>query len=149
MLTSLFELYILRDTKVSAAKDHGKNYIKVRLPLVRHLLCNSLLRKLKTNLLHSCKVLQKERLDNSKRDKTNCHYLIFDSADICDFLGFLVHCFCTQRSHHVKTSNYVAVRESIMFLLIDLQNKHLWFPLGSIFPSLERRKLKEGISQAK
>ena len=33
-----YELHILPNiTKVSAAKDHGKNYMKVRPPLVRHL----------------------------------------------------------------------------------------------------------------
>ena len=34
---------ICEDEKVSGAKDHGKNYIKVRPPLVRHLLRNRLL----------------------------------------------------------------------------------------------------------
>ena len=36
-LTCEYELYISSNTKVSAAKDHGKNYMKVRPPLVRHL----------------------------------------------------------------------------------------------------------------
>ena len=31
------ELYTSPDTKVSTTKDHGKNYIKVRPPLVRHI----------------------------------------------------------------------------------------------------------------
>ena len=31
------ELHSLSNKKVSGAKDHGKNYIKVRSPLVRHL----------------------------------------------------------------------------------------------------------------
>ena len=30
------ELHSLPNKKVSGAKDHGKNYIKVRSPLVRH-----------------------------------------------------------------------------------------------------------------
>ena len=34
---SEYELHSLPNKKVSGAKDHGKNYIKVRLPLVRHL----------------------------------------------------------------------------------------------------------------
>ena len=38
-----YELHSLPNKKVSGAKDHGKNYIKVRPPLVRHLLCNRLL----------------------------------------------------------------------------------------------------------
>ena len=38
-----YELYILPNKKVSAAKHHGKNYIKVRPLLVRHLLRNRLL----------------------------------------------------------------------------------------------------------
>ena len=38
-----YELYILPNKKVSTAKDHGKNYIKDRPPLVRHLLRNGLL----------------------------------------------------------------------------------------------------------
>ena len=32
-----YELHSLPNKKVSRAKDHGKNYIKVRPPLVRHL----------------------------------------------------------------------------------------------------------------
>ena len=38
-----YELHSLPNKKVSGAKDHGKNYIKVRPPLVRHLLSNRLL----------------------------------------------------------------------------------------------------------
>ena len=37
-----YELHSLPNRKVSGAKDHGKNYIKVRPPLVRHLLRNRL-----------------------------------------------------------------------------------------------------------
>ena len=33
-----YELNSLPNKKVSGAKDHGKNYIKVRVPLVHHLL---------------------------------------------------------------------------------------------------------------
>ena len=33
-----YELHSLPNEKGSGAKDHGKNYIKVRPPLVRHLL---------------------------------------------------------------------------------------------------------------
>ena len=40
-----YELHIWPDTKVDAAKDHGKNFIKVRPPLVRHLLCTRLFMK--------------------------------------------------------------------------------------------------------
>ena len=36
-LTCEYELHILSNTKVGASKDPGKNYIKVRPPLVRHL----------------------------------------------------------------------------------------------------------------
>ena len=32
-----YEFHILPNRKDGAAKDHGKNYIKVRPPLVRHL----------------------------------------------------------------------------------------------------------------
>ena len=32
-----YKLHSLPNKKVSGAKDHGKNYIKVRPPLVRHL----------------------------------------------------------------------------------------------------------------
>ena len=42
-LTSEYELHILPNTKLSAAKDHGENYIKVRLSLVHRLLRNRLL----------------------------------------------------------------------------------------------------------
>ena len=38
-----YELHILLNKKVSVAKDHGKSYINVRPPLVRHLLCNCVL----------------------------------------------------------------------------------------------------------
>ena len=37
------ELYSLPNKKVNGAKDHGKNYIKVRPPLVPHLLRNRLM----------------------------------------------------------------------------------------------------------
>ena len=40
-----YKLHSLPNRKVSGAKDHGKNYIKVRPPLVRHLLRNRLLQK--------------------------------------------------------------------------------------------------------
>ena len=36
------ELHSLPNKQVNGEKDHGKNYIKVRPPLVRHLLCNRL-----------------------------------------------------------------------------------------------------------
>ena len=39
-----YELDSLPNKKVSGAKDHGKTYIKVRPPLVHHLLRNCLLR---------------------------------------------------------------------------------------------------------
>ena len=35
-----YELYSLLNKKVSRTEDHGKNYIKVRPPLVRHLFRN-------------------------------------------------------------------------------------------------------------
>ena len=38
-----YKLHILPNTEVSTAKDHGKNYMKVRPPMVRHLLRNRLL----------------------------------------------------------------------------------------------------------
>ena len=37
-----YELHRLPNKKVSGAKDHGENHIKVRPPLVRHLLRNCL-----------------------------------------------------------------------------------------------------------
>ena len=43
MLTFLSELQTLQNAEVSAAKNHGKNYIKVRPLLVHHLLRNCLL----------------------------------------------------------------------------------------------------------
>ena len=42
-LTCVFERYILLNTKVGVAKDHGENYIKVRPLLVRYLWRNRLL----------------------------------------------------------------------------------------------------------
>ena len=41
-LTCEYELHSLPNKKVSGAKDPGKNYIKVRPPLVRYLLLNRL-----------------------------------------------------------------------------------------------------------
>ena len=38
-----YELHVLSNTKVGAAENHGKIYIKVRSPLVCHLLRNRLL----------------------------------------------------------------------------------------------------------
>ena len=42
-VTCEYELHILPNTKVSTSKDHGENYVKVRPPLVGHLLRNRLL----------------------------------------------------------------------------------------------------------
>ena len=36
-LTGEYELHILSNTKVSAAKDYGENYMEVRPPQVCHL----------------------------------------------------------------------------------------------------------------
>ena len=41
-VTCEHELYMLPDTKISPAKDCSKHYMKVRLPLVRHLPRNRL-----------------------------------------------------------------------------------------------------------
>ena len=41
-LTCEYELHTLPSTKVSTTKDHGENYMKVRPPLIRHLLLNHL-----------------------------------------------------------------------------------------------------------
>ena len=43
MLICEYELYILPNKKVNAAKDHGKNYMRDKSPLVRHLLRDGLL----------------------------------------------------------------------------------------------------------
>ena len=40
-----YELHSLPNKKVSGAMDHGKNYIRVRPPLVRHLLRNRLFKQ--------------------------------------------------------------------------------------------------------
>ena len=45
-----YELYSLPNKNVSSAKDHGKNFIKIRPPLVRHLLRNHLLSTVKIML---------------------------------------------------------------------------------------------------
>ena len=55
-----YELHSLPSKKVSGAKDHGKNYIKVRPPLVRHLLRNRLLRI----IIH----LQIQRIEKYRRE---------------------------------------------------------------------------------
>ena len=52
-LTCDCEPHSLPNTKVSIAKDHGKNYIKVRPLLVRHLLRN----RLQSNLVYDCLIL--------------------------------------------------------------------------------------------
>ena len=44
MLICEYELYILPNKKGGVAKHHGKNYMRDRPPLVRHLLRNDLLR---------------------------------------------------------------------------------------------------------
>ena len=41
-LTCEYELHILINKTVNTTKDHGENYMKVRPPLVRYLLCNRL-----------------------------------------------------------------------------------------------------------
>ena len=50
-VTCEYELPILPNTKVSTAKDHGENYMKVRPPLVRHLLLNRLLHQVLSFIL--------------------------------------------------------------------------------------------------
>ena len=45
-LSCEYDFHSLPNKKVSGAKDHGENYIKVRPPLVRHLLRNRLLEKI-------------------------------------------------------------------------------------------------------
>ena len=49
-----YELHSLPNKKVSGAKDHGKKYIKVRPPLVRHLLRNRLFTLV--NTLEPCQI---------------------------------------------------------------------------------------------
>ena len=44
-----YELHSLPNKKVSGTEDHGKNYIKVRPPLIRHLLRNRLLTPILTS----------------------------------------------------------------------------------------------------
>ena len=39
-LTFEYEFHVLTNTEFNTAKDHGKVYIKVKRPLVRHLLHN-------------------------------------------------------------------------------------------------------------
>ena len=54
-----YELYTLPNKKVSAAKDHGKNYMKDRPPLIRHLLRDRLLqnnKKQTTNVDALCQI---------------------------------------------------------------------------------------------
>ena len=41
-LTYEYESYALPDAKISTTKDHGENYMKVKPPMVRHLLRNRL-----------------------------------------------------------------------------------------------------------
>ena len=43
IMTSEYEIHILPNKKVSASKNHCKNYMKVRPPLVRHLWRNRVL----------------------------------------------------------------------------------------------------------
>ena len=50
-LTRLHKRHILPYIKVSVAKDHGKNCLKVGLVLFCYLLCNGLLTKRYSNLL--------------------------------------------------------------------------------------------------
>ena len=51
-LTCENELHTFSNTKVSAAKNHCENYMKVRPPLVRHLLRNRLLNVSKATIIH-------------------------------------------------------------------------------------------------
>ena len=50
-LRSYLKLNSLPNKKVSDAKDHGKNYIKVRPPLVRHLLRDPLFSRCNKNVI--------------------------------------------------------------------------------------------------
>ena len=63
-----YELHTLPNTKVSATKDHGKNYGKVRPPLFRHLLHNRLL---STFVTQRC-ILIHLALDALHRFKQHC-----------------------------------------------------------------------------
>ena len=51
MLICEYELYILANKKVSAVKDLGKNYMRERPPLVRHILRNDQLSNIKTSFI--------------------------------------------------------------------------------------------------
>ena len=93
-----YELHSLPNRKVSGAKDHGKNYIKVRLSLVRHLLRKRLLAS--KNLTVCCDVglltmelglslLHQEIGSLSKVKITRCdlspRFFCIDATLLCEF----------------------------------------------------------------
>ena len=71
-LTCEYEFHSLPNKKVSGAKDHGKNYIKVRPPLVRHLLHNGLLFLLKNYFFENCGTLLVAKRVFSKKTWNRC-----------------------------------------------------------------------------
>ena len=58
-LTCEHQLHILPNTEVSTAKDHGKNYMKVGPPMVRHLLRNRLFKLSNASWSNKYRVSQK------------------------------------------------------------------------------------------
>ena len=65
---------MLANTKVSSAKDHDENYIKIRPLLVSHLQCDRLLRKLiMTDQTHSYFVANIAKVIRSPFQKRYLH----------------------------------------------------------------------------
>ena len=53
-----YESHILGNKKVSAVKDHSENYMKLRLPLIRHLSRNRQLRSLRLEKCDTAKTMK-------------------------------------------------------------------------------------------
>ena len=94
-LSCQYELHISPNTRVSPAKDYGENYIKVRPPLVRHLLRNRPIchtetssRKLLTHSFLSLKTLIKLQFFWSTKTTTDTFIDITDQVQDEDLSVF-------------------------------------------------------------
>ena len=90
-----YELHILPNTKVSAAKGPGEKYMKVRPPLVRHLLRNRLLEVVSHEIDEALRIRVQHRLVRPPVE------FLFESGHVVDSPKAVV---ITRREHLPWTS---------------------------------------------
>ena len=90
-----YELHILRNTEVSAAKSPGEKYMKIRPPLVRHLLRNRLLEVVSHEISEALRIRVQHRLVGRPVE------FLFESGHVVDSPEAVV---ITRREHLPWTS---------------------------------------------